>query len=462
MFIKEIELNNFRIYKGKNKINILPDNDKNIVVISGKNGFGKTTFLMSLVWCLYGKQMEKVDELYKKEISDKGDYTKYISKSLNRLAESEGETKFSVSVTFTDVKIPDVTCREVKITRSYDTKTSTSDKMEILIDGFPTELVEDLHTNNQRGEEIFIRDFILPIEIAKFFFFDAEKIVSLAKTSLQAERTLLSKAYAQVLGIQKYEDLKDTLSNILADYRTKTATPQQKEEFNKLQAEIDNTEIARVKFLELIEELQIEQNDKRYESNQIQEKLIREGSQMTVEQVIELRAEKEKLGEKVKAIQNELKELYDLIPFALAGSTLSELQNQILNEKTTKENQHKQDNVKQKIEQIIDDLDVARQTFDGVVSIKIRDFYESKVKELIKKHFYADIKSEVNNIDLLINFSDLESNTLQTLISDLKLSFKIKFTRISGEYHSAKNQFRQISIRLNNAEKTQKTNILVV
>ena len=93
MFIKEIELNNFRIYKGKNKINLLPKDNKNIVVVSGKNGFGKTTFLMSLVWCLYGKQMEKVDELYQKEITDKGGYGRYIGNSLNRLAKSNGETK---------------------------------------------------------------------------------------------------------------------------------------------------------------------------------------------------------------------------------------------------------------------------------------------------------------------------------------------------------------------------------
>ncbi len=59
---------------------------------------------MSLVWCLYGKQMEKVDELYQKEIADKGGYGKYIGNSLNRLAKSNGETKFSVSVTFTNVK----------------------------------------------------------------------------------------------------------------------------------------------------------------------------------------------------------------------------------------------------------------------------------------------------------------------------------------------------------------------
>ncbi len=52
MFIKEIELDNFRIYKGSNTIDLTPEESKNIFLISGRNGFGKTTFLMSLVWCL--------------------------------------------------------------------------------------------------------------------------------------------------------------------------------------------------------------------------------------------------------------------------------------------------------------------------------------------------------------------------------------------------------------------------
>ena len=72
MTIREIELDNFRIYKGKNRIELFPDGNKNLIIVSGNNGFGKTTFLMSLVWCLYGKNMGKVDELYRKEIDEGG------------------------------------------------------------------------------------------------------------------------------------------------------------------------------------------------------------------------------------------------------------------------------------------------------------------------------------------------------------------------------------------------------
>ncbi len=72
MIIKEINLYNFRIYKGSNKIDLATSGQKNIFIVSGRNGFGKTTFLMSMVWCLYGRQMQDVDDIYKKEIDDQG------------------------------------------------------------------------------------------------------------------------------------------------------------------------------------------------------------------------------------------------------------------------------------------------------------------------------------------------------------------------------------------------------
>lgn len=98
MIIKSITLDNFRIYKGENRVDLTSDGKKNIIIISGHNGFGKTTFLMSLVWCLYGRQMNEVDDLYQKEISDVGGYPKYIINSLNRQAKIEDDRSFVVSV----------------------------------------------------------------------------------------------------------------------------------------------------------------------------------------------------------------------------------------------------------------------------------------------------------------------------------------------------------------------------
>jgi len=56
------------------------------------------------------------------------------------------------------------------------------------------------------GDDVlFTSSFIL-----KFFFFDAEKIVSFAQVNTPQQRAELSQAYSQVLGIQKYAELKST------------------------------------------------------------------------------------------------------------------------------------------------------------------------------------------------------------------------------------------------------------
>lgn len=454
MFIKEIELNNFRIYKGKNKIDLLPENGKNINVVSGKNGFGKTTFLMSLVWCLYGKQMEKVDELYQKEIADKGGYGKYIGNSLNRLAKSEGETKFSVSVTFTDVKIPEITCNEIKITRTYDIVTSSSDKVEVLIDRYQNELIQDLTTEGkQDGEEIFIRDFILPIEIAKFFFFDAEKIVSLAEINSPEQRRLLSKAYTEVLGIKKYEDLKDQLENIQDEYRKKSAKPQERVEFNQIETDIKNKQIAIDEVESQIQDLNQEKIEKQSESNEIQMKLIQEGNMMTLEQLNELKSEESTLNEKINNLQNDLKELFDLIPFGLAGETLMEVSNQLESEKNYKESKYKQEDVGEKTNRILDDLEEEKKKFNGVIGTEIRNFYESQIKDLIKKHFFSDVPDLPTSFNALHDFSDVEANELNALINNLKHTFRDIFTRLNEDYLRTKNDLDSIRRKIRAAEK---------
>ena len=68
MRIEKIKLENFRIYRGVNEIDLRSNSSKNISLIAGKNGYGKTTFLTSLIWCFYGKLMSQVEDKYKLDI----------------------------------------------------------------------------------------------------------------------------------------------------------------------------------------------------------------------------------------------------------------------------------------------------------------------------------------------------------------------------------------------------------
>ena len=453
MFIKEIELDNFRIYQGYNRVELLPNVDRNIIVISGKNGFGKTTFLMSLVWCLYGRQMGKVDELYKKEIEDKGNYGKYIGNSLNRLAEADGKTKFSVSVTFTDVKIPDITCNEVTISRSFDTKTSTKDELEILIDGQQNQIIQDLSQNNQDGGEIFIREFILPLEIAKFFFFDAEKIVSLAEVNSSEQRRALGIAYSQVLGIHKYEELKEQLLNIQDDYRKKATKPIDRKAFISNESHISQLNIDIEDKLERISKLKETRSELKYESDQIQRILISSGDHMTSDQVEQLQAKEAELEGKIIELQNGLKELFNLIPFGLAGSTMMELSKQLTNERIHAQNEYREEDVENKTNSFLNDLDRVKNESNIVVDIKVRQFYEEKIRDLIRKHFFANITNLPPDFEQLHSFSEAQVNDLNGIIDNLQHSFKNNFKQIDQQYASVKSEAEGVRRQLREAEK---------
>lgn len=453
MIIKEIEFNNFRIYKGKNRICLTPEDGKNIIVVSGNNGFGKTTFLMALVWCLYGKQMEKVDELYKREISEKGGYGRYIGNSLNYQAEKEGETRFSVSVTFSDVVIPDTACTEITITRSYDNATGVDEELDILIDGRSNDLFVGSKEEKLKEEEIFIRDYILPIEIAKFFFFDAEKIVSFAQINTPEQRHELSRAYSQVLGIQKYDDLKNELERIQDDYRKDSAKPQDRVAFNNLLSSIKNDENEIRDIDECIsrngEDIMIAQHD----SNELQEKLVREVDLMSLDKLNELREKAEGLRTALQSYEIQLKDLYNLIPFALAGNLVSEVNHQLEEEAAYKKNKLQQADVKDQTENILNDLEQAKKSFNQHIDIRIRDFYENQIRTLVKKYFYHDVDlNRFEHFSLLHDFSEMEINSFKDLVFKIKNS-KSLFDKLNNEYSKAKAELFSIEKKIREAEK---------
>ena len=84
MRIEKIKLENFRIYRGLNEIDLRSNSSKNISLIAGKNGYGKTTFLTSLIWCFYGKLMSQVEDKYKLDIRNSGGYDQYLKSLISR------------------------------------------------------------------------------------------------------------------------------------------------------------------------------------------------------------------------------------------------------------------------------------------------------------------------------------------------------------------------------------------
>ena len=408
---------------------------------------------MSLVWCLYGKNMGKVDELYRKEIDEKGGYSKYIGNSLNFEAQKNGETKFSVAVTFTDVEIPDTPCTEITIVRSYDSATNYDDELEILIDGRKNDLFTGSKEEIAKEEEIFIRDYILPIEIAKFFFFDAEKIVSFAQINTPEQRKDLSLAYSQVLGIQKYEDLKSELIRIQDDYRKASAKPQEKLEFDGLISAIKIKEESIQNLLDEIDNLEDDRVIKRHESAELQSQLIREGDLMSIDELDRLNNRKTDLNTALRETEDGLKDFYSLIPFGLSGGIMAELLSQLESEKAYKQNILQLEGINDKTDIILGDIEEARKDITFRIDYKTREFYETQIKQLIKKHFYNGFDdSKFENFSTLHDFSQGQIEDFTRLIVKVKDS-KSSFELLFNKYSKLKAELFSIEKRIREAEK---------
>lgn len=464
MKIKELELNNFRIYKGRNTIDLTTSESRNIIIISGENGFGKTTFLMSIVWCLYGKQMEQVDEMYKKEINAKrGGYNGYMSSCLNKAAAANSTTKFSVSLTLTDLDLPgELECSEIKITRSYDTKNPNGDDLLILFDGKQIDEVFPTVPKEERieAEEFFIRERIMPIEIAKFFFFDAERIVAYAELDSSEQQKRLASAYSQVLGIQKYISLKETLSAIKDDYRKKGVNSKERDEFNKLSLEIENSDAIKNELQNKISEIKVDIKNYQDESDTIQERLLLEGNTMTQEQLDEYRNKQKGFKEEMDNSQVGLKDLYNYIPFGLSGELFAQLVDQVKKEVDYRQKKIQIDIAEEKTNDLLNDLDDESRDVSFPIDRKVRRFYEDIVKKLIKKHFYDTSYEGDEDFEELHGLTDVQSNTLLSFVSKIKGAQK-DFTRLYDSYNRAKREYSLIEQQIRDAEARSESPFIV-
>lgn len=446
MQIRQVTFQNFRVYKGIHTIDLATQSRRNIIIVSGFNGYGKTTFLMGLVWCLYGKHMVDVDETFNGEISENGGYNKYISNSINRIARIEGESKFSISVTFSNIEISAIPCKELTVKRTYDILSSNPETLEIILDGQTNELIEDY------GKDMFIRDLILPIESAKFFFFDAEKIVTLAKANSSEQRKELSRAYSEVLGIKKYDDLSNSISEMQLRFKKDSATLQDKQRMNDLQTDQRNAEVEIEDKQQEIDELKENISRLRYESKLIQDRLIQEANVISTEDLAQMRYRSDEVEVKLGTLKENLNKLLDYAPFAIAGDLLVQVSEQSDLENQSLAEQFQEEEVERKTETVLDDLDQAKTDQKLSIPFAVQEFYADQIRKLIRKHFFDMEDSEVQSIEYLHDFMESERKDLKDLISTLKHSFNQQFRQASKEYSSLLTEKNALQRQLNEAE----------
>lgn len=463
MIINSIELNNFRIYNGRNVVDLTPEQGKNIIVITGQNGFGKTTFLMSLVWCLYGRQMEHVDEIYAKEIKDKKSYGNYISNSLNDSAKAKGESCFSVALTFsdfTDEEVSTLKTKEIKVERTYDVNTGR-ENLEIYFNGRTNRDWSLLNKEDALKEkEYFIRERLLALEVAKFFFFDAERIVAFANSSGNEQSTMLGNSYTQVLGIQRYADLRDQLERVKDEYRKSSVDAKESAEYNEIVIKLENVENELNVLRERKLELEHDKQQYKEDSEEIQVQIVREGDVISDEELQNLRKKENELQDKTAEIQEHLKDLYNIIPFGICGGLLADLVQQVEMEKEYKIQQFAAENVDERTNCLLNDLDERMREKNLRTDVTIRRFYEDEITALIRKYFSGNDKAEdfVDFVELH-QLNDNQVKELYTLVAKTR-DCRSAFLNLYNQYSSTQGDATLIRRKIAEAEQKGESELL--
>jgi DNA sulfur modification protein DndD len=420
MKIDKIILNNFRIYSGINELVFHEKDEKNISLIAGKNGFGKTTFLTSLIWGLYGNLMSQVEEKYRRDIKTVGGYDAFLNTLLNHNALNEFEAgeesnaQLYVEIHLSNVMIPSIPCKGVVIKRTFDYK-NKKESLIIFIDGQESELTKEV------GYDVFINDFILPREIAKFFFFDAEKIVTLAEAKSKSELRTLSKAYSEVLGIKKYEDLKLNLTTLLTKLRRAGVSASDENKIRELELKSHEFQRAINHLEENKSKIELEISQSKLNADQLQEQLIREGNEMSLEDLKELNNRRDGLKRDLDISKSEFKKLMEFVPLLIARNRFKDLVDQIKKEI--------------KIKNSSLDLDALEIEYQ-----ELQKSFESGVGEILKND---NLINEINSYFKLITQNRLKLDKHQKDNSEILLDFDDEIARrIIASYEYLQNSFK--------------------
>ena len=470
MIINSIILNNYRLYKGKNEIRFSQDDNKNIYLISGENGFGKTTFLHSLIWCLYGRLITDVEVEVRKDIAING-YNAFLKGNLNNdvvasllsLSKESREqikkkgyssdnehlkeiTQYSVTINFTDVIIPSLPCTTLQVTRGYD-MVMEKEFVDILIDGVKNELT------NEIGPEIFINDFILNKDIARFFFFDSEQIVALAETNTVSEKRRLCSAYNEVLGVRKYEDLKKNLENIRMRFRKKSTDTELRE---RLLAAIETQEELKLKKEENSANTQIQEDllkQLKVEDEELQLQLIREGNSATTKEIERIEELIAVTKEKDEEYKKKLRVFLDYAPIAIAGKLFQETNTQIEIDNKKREANNNQLSRNLIVSDITTDLLLMLKQIDMPQEVSMN--LQIQVQDVLAKY-----KGEVLNDETLIVLSENDYEEFMAVYTNVTTTYKSEFERLAEDYKKNKQILERNSRRLSNIQNKEKDEII--
>ena len=211
MILTEIRLRNFRVYDGEHVLTLRgPEKGRNVYLIGGANGAGKTSLLQAIALGLYG--IDAAGLAFDRSGMDvKGAYRRHIEESLTTgLRESGGQMEVALSFAHDGKAV------RVQRTWWFERGGALDDEaLYIYEDEAPVRVDVENEDERNRVLQEYIEG-IAPARVAKFFFFDGEEIKTIAARDPDLS---VVEGLNQLLGFEYLRRLSDDLQTVRASLR---------------------------------------------------------------------------------------------------------------------------------------------------------------------------------------------------------------------------------------------------
>lgn len=449
MIISRVRLKNFKSYTEQifEGLDTNLSKKRNIILIGGLNGAGKTSFLEAIVLCLYG---DGSTNFYPTKGTKNENYYAYICSLFHRRSILKPllkeKVEMSVQIDLSEVNISHNVSRMLSIKRTWtlinvDKNISfKKEKLEILEND---SLIENLA--NEKEYQDYINKLI-PYSVSQFFFFDGEKIQDFAKDT----DTEFSQSLQSIVGIELYKTLYDDLKKVRERITTKynkDAEAQKKllekqTKIAELEQIIANDQIEFDNLEDDINELKIEQEKQKNEVKRLTKIDARTKVEFDNKKD---RLEKEK--EELKGKYFEASKLY--LPFIFTYKLCKEIDEQIKNEHDFKKWEATQAAFQPKLEQFTEQIfNEKPPSPKPSLTLEQKKYYTKKIEKTLKD-FLSKAKPKHIDAKIIHDFSTNEEQKIYEVIHELNGGFITKL-------QSYGNRLKEIESILSTIDRTER------
>ncbi|OPY36398.1 MAG: recombination protein F [Methanoregula sp. PtaU1.Bin051] len=429
MKILDVHLCNFKNYCGEHIIDLSSNgvHQKNIILIGGLNGAGKTTIFEAIKICLFGKNFNG------KNLS-KTQYDRLVLSYKNQTSNRQNDDRFFIQIKIElDDVFPVYTIDLHREWLIHDNK--VEEKFVILRNSYPLEII------TQEYWEDFIKKLIPPY-ISDYFFFDGERIREL--TIGDKAESILHDSIRDLIGLKLYETLINDLDSLQSKLKQKNidneatleTLKQIQMESEKMQNEIEKKETQLRN-----EALKISQSTNHI--NEIEADLHRKAGKIAKNRE-KIQGDLTNLRDKIDNLNRDIIKYCDYVPFVITSELCKKVVKQMILEKEIKESLTNKNFLEQINESLLKRLEQNSQKQLNEIQIKL-------------------LKNEINSI-----FSDMTQNLVsiskKPLIHDLtnsKTEYYISFfsnieKKGKTEFSDKLRQREQLMLKIRKYEKELK------